>query len=286
MTLPLLRLTRSRPARADVAASTTWFHGIRRAYDTLKLCVVGHLNESGVSELMPMLPMRLASVASLRRVVGQARAVAVAAAVPEVGVDLVGVRARGAACCRTRRCPCSGCRTCRSRRGATLLPSPSMSHATLTRGSANGAAVRQDAGRARSRCRRSRRRSAAGTCPGSRNEPLRRVVERRREVAAQAVQLLVVRPVAEAHAVFEREVRLELPAVLRERVDVPVAELAERLAGRRVALGRRALVELADAARPACRRRSCRCRCCCRCRTRAGRPRRSGSSAASGRARR
>ena len=35
---------------------------IRRAYDTLKLCVVGHLNESGVGVLMPMLPMRSAKL--------------------------------------------------------------------------------------------------------------------------------------------------------------------------------------------------------------------------------
>ena len=68
------------------------------------------------------------------------------------------------------------------------------------------------------------------------------------EVAAEAVQLLVVRPVAEAHAVLERQVRAQLPAVLREGVDVPVAELAERLPGRRVAGACRALVELPDAA--------------------------------------
>ena len=37
---------------------------MRRANDRLKLSVFGHLNEFGVSELIPMLPMRLASVAS------------------------------------------------------------------------------------------------------------------------------------------------------------------------------------------------------------------------------
>src|SRR6476620_8962752 len=58
MTLPLVRLTRSRPLVPTYATSTTWFHGMRRAYDTLKLCVVGHLNESGVGVLMPMLPSR------------------------------------------------------------------------------------------------------------------------------------------------------------------------------------------------------------------------------------
>ena len=55
---------------------------------------------------------------------------------------------------------------------------------------------------------------------------LRRVVARRIEVAAEVVQLAVVRPVAGAHAELEREVRTQLPAVLRERVDVPVPPLA------------------------------------------------------------
>ena len=38
---------------------------MRREYERLKLWVLGHTNESGSSVWMPMLPMRLASVAWL-----------------------------------------------------------------------------------------------------------------------------------------------------------------------------------------------------------------------------
>ena len=38
---------------------------MRRAYDRLKLCVFGKVNEDGDRLLIPMLPIRLANVASL-----------------------------------------------------------------------------------------------------------------------------------------------------------------------------------------------------------------------------
>src|SRR4051794_20300492 len=60
ITLPLLLLTSCRPRVPTYATSTTWFQGTRRAYDALKLCVMGHLNESGVGVLMAMLPRRSA----------------------------------------------------------------------------------------------------------------------------------------------------------------------------------------------------------------------------------
>ena len=56
-----------------------------------------------------------------------------------------------------------------------------------------------------------------------------------------------VGPLAKADTVFEREVRSELPAVLREAVEVPVPELAVRHARERVALNRRSLIELVNA---------------------------------------
>ena len=84
---------------------------------------------------------------------------------------------------------------------------------------------------------------------------LRRIVQRRREVAAFAAQLAVVRPESAANAVFERDVRLELPAVLRERIEIPVAEPTVRLARRRLAVACGPLIELADPSHQHVRRR-------------------------------
>src|SRR5207342_2650633 len=53
---------------------------------------------------------------------------------------------------------------------------------------------------------------------------LRRIVLRRVEVTAESVEFLVVRPVAEPRAVFQRQVWLQLPGVLGEAVHVPEAE--------------------------------------------------------------
>src|SRR4029078_6362468 len=58
--LPLLLLTSCRPREPMWAPPPTGFPGPRRAYDALKLCVMGHLNEFGVGVLMPMLPIRSA----------------------------------------------------------------------------------------------------------------------------------------------------------------------------------------------------------------------------------
>src|SRR5262249_41846685 len=57
-----------------------------------------------------------------------------------------------------------------------------------------------------------------------------RLVEVRIEVATLTIQLPVVRPVTDPDAVLQREVRADLPAVLRERVEIPVPEFAEGLA--------------------------------------------------------
>src|SRR5205823_6957661 len=90
---------------------------------------------------------------------------------------------------------------------------------------------------------------------------LRRIVQRRREVAALPIQLLVVGPGTKPHAVLEREIVPELPAVLRERVDVPIAELAVRFADCRLTVlladdfRRRALRERANPADEHVRRR-------------------------------
>src|SRR5439155_21521282 len=77
--------------------------------------------------------------------------------------------------------------------------------------------------------------------------PFARIVERWREVPALgAAQLAVVRPVAAAHAEFECKVRPDLPAVLREGIEIPIAKLAIGLTQRRLSVPRRSLRERAD----------------------------------------
>src|SRR4051812_9488592 len=72
---------------------------------------------------------------------------------------------------------------------------------------------------------------------------LRRVIELGVEISAELVQFNVVRPVAEAHAIFQREVPLQFPAVLREGVGIPVPPCAGRLTGRWISVHGRPLDE-------------------------------------------
>ena len=64
---------------------------MRRAYDRLKLCVFGNVNESGVSVDTSIAPSRFASVAS-QRVVVQADAAAVIGALTTSALMSVGGR--------------------------------------------------------------------------------------------------------------------------------------------------------------------------------------------------
>ena len=175
----------------------------------------------------------------VRGVVGQAHAVADAAAVPEVGFNVIGVRRQAQRVVVLDVAHRPVVEQAVAAADDVLALAVDVPRGVDAR-EREGAAVRQARQPGAHRCRRSRRRSAACT---SRDRGTSPRSDRRAtgEVAALAVQLLVVRPLAETHAVFQREVRLELPAVLREGVHVPVPELAIRHAGERLALDRRAL---------------------------------------------
>ena len=64
---------------------------MRRAYETLKLCVVGHLNESGVGAMIAEAAHALGHGDHASRVVVESRPVVQAAVAPEVGAHLVSV---------------------------------------------------------------------------------------------------------------------------------------------------------------------------------------------------
>ena len=162
----------------------------------LKLCVVGNLNESGVSVLIAQAADAAGQRRLANRVVGQAHAVAVVGAGPEIGGDLVGVW-----------------------REPERIVVLDVAHVAVEVNSVTAAehvvALAVDvpgAADARQRERIAVVENAVGCAPGLDvahavealvsagidERALDMIVERRMEIFAQAVEFLVVGPVAEA----------------------------------------------------------------------------------------
>ena len=188
----------------------------------------------------------IGEVRFLNRVVGEPDAVAVAAASPEVRCDLIGVRrqAQRIVVLDVAHVPVVEHAVAAAHDVVALaIDIPRSADARQGKRSA----IVEDAGRGAARLDVAQAVQLL-VGPGVEERARVRVVEVGREVAAEAIQFTVVRPVAEADAVFHREVRPQSPAVLGERIEVPVAPFAGGLARGRVAVARRSLVELADAA--------------------------------------